>query len=190
MEYTYPLTREVGRGDNLLYPSCVRGTFATDYPANTYDSAQPTTSRYPQYNLQNPISSSVSFTPPVSHFPDVNQHVIVAAENQQQLRDYISSLQKLLRNFALYRFRCQLTIDVYGTYLGQTHVRLQLRKTRTDATASKEFTFQSIVAIKEQLKQAILALAQPLLVRLLPCDHCQLKHYKKNCMHPFPQTGR
>ena len=84
MEYTYPPTSEVGKGDNLLYPLCVRGTFATDYPASMCDCAQATMSRYPQYNSQNPVSSSISFTPPVSHFPDANQQAIVAADNQQQ----------------------------------------------------------------------------------------------------------
>ena len=101
MEYTYPPTTEVARGDNLIYPSCVRRTFANDYPMNVCDCAQATTSRYLQYNPQNPVNSSVSFTPPVSHFPDVNQQAIVAADNQQQLRNYITSLQKLLQNFAV-----------------------------------------------------------------------------------------
>ena len=114
----------------------------------------------------------------------------MAADNQQKLKNYITSLQKLLRNFALYHFHCQLTIDVCGTYLGQTHIWLQLKKTRTDGTTSRELTFQSIVATKECLKQAILELAQPLLAMLPPCDRCQLKHYKKNCMCPFLLMGQ
>ena len=64
--------------------------------------------------------------PPVNHFPDANQCAIVAAGNQQQLRQYITSLQKLLWNFALYCFCCQLNIEVYGSYLGQTHVQIML----------------------------------------------------------------
>ena len=190
MEYTYPPTSEVGRGDNQLYPLCVQGTFATDYPVSVYDCVQATMSRYPQPTSQNPISSSISFMPPVNHFPDANQHAIVAVENQQQLRPSITSLQKRLQNFALYCFCCQLNIEIYGSYLGQTRVQLMLRKTRTDATASKEFTFPSTVAIKEHLKQAILELAQPLLTTLTPCSSCHLKHYKKSCMCPFlPMTG-
>ena len=93
-------------------------------------------------------------------------------------------------NFAVYRFQCQLTIKVYGSYLGQTHVQLVLRKTKTGVTSYKDFTFQSHVMIKEQLKQAVLELAQPLLMNLLPCSCCNIKHYKKSCMHPFlPNTN-
>ena len=97
MEYTYPPTSEVGRGDNQLYPSCVRGTFATDYSASVYDCVQVTMSRYPQHTSQNSISSLISFTPPVNRFPDANQRAIVAVGNQQQLRQYITSLQKIYR---------------------------------------------------------------------------------------------
>ena len=70
MEYTYAPTGEIGGGDNQLY---------------MYDCVQATTSRYLQHTSQNPISSSISFTPPVSHFPDANQCAIVAAGNKQQL---------------------------------------------------------------------------------------------------------
>ena len=121
----------------------------------------------------------------MSCFPGTNQRVIVAVENQQQLRQYILSLQKLLQNFAVYHFRCRLTIKVYGSYLGQTHVQLALRKTKTGVTLYKDYTFQSHVMIKEQLKQAVLELAQPLLTNLLPCSCCNIKHYKKSCMNPF-----
>ena len=123
-------------------------------------------------------------------FPGTTQCAIVAAENQQQLRQYILSLQKLQQNFAVYHLWCQLTIKVYVSYLGQTHVQLALRKTKTGVTLYKDFTFQSHVMIKEQLKQAVLELAQPLLTNLLPCSHCNIKHYKKSCMHPFlPNTN-
>ena len=152
-----------------------------------YDCPQATTSKYSVQNSQiiTPINTPIGFAPPVSHFPGTTQCAIVAAENQQQLRLYILSLQKLLRNFAVYRFRCKLTIKVYGSYLGQTHVQLVLRKTKTGTTLYKDFTFQSHVMIKEQLKQAMLELTQPLLMNLLPCPRCNIKHYKKNCMHPF-----
>ena len=187
MECTYPPSNEVGRGDNQLYPQSAKGTFVNDYPSCIYDCPQATTSRYSVQNSQiiTPINTPIGFAPPVSCFPGTTQRAIVAAENQQQLRLYILSLQKLLRNFAVYRFWCQLTIKVYGSYLGQTHVQLVLRKTKTGVTSYKDFTFQSHVMIKKQLKQVMLELAQPLLMNLLPCSHCNIKHYKRSCMNPF-----
>ena len=133
-----------------------------------------------------PINNTISFAPPVSQFPGNKPHEIVAAENQHQLSLYIQSLQKLLRNFAVYRFCCQLTIEVYGSYLGQTYVQMVLKKTKTGKTSDKDLTFQSHIALKEQLKKAVTDLAQPLLTDLLICPHCNIKHYKKNCMHSFP----
>ena len=192
MEYTYPLSNEVGRTDNQLYSQAARGTFVRDYPSCVYDCPQATTSRYPIQDSQNitPINTPIGFVPPVCHFPDAAQCAIVAAGNQQQLRLYIASLQKLLRNFAVYHFQCQLTIEVYGSYFGQTHMQLVLRKTKTGITVHKDFTFQTQVAIKEKLKQAVLELAEPLLTDLLPCSRYNYKHYKKSCMHPFlPRTS-
>ena len=187
MEYTYPPSNEVQRGDNQSYPQSARGTFVNDYPSCMYDCPQATTSRYSVQNSQTItlINTQIGFMLPVCHFPDATQCAIVAAGNQQQLRLYIVSLQKLLQNFTVYHFWCQLTIKVYGSYLGQTHVGLVLRKTKMGITAHKDFTFQSQVVIKEKLKQAMLELAQPLLTDLLPCSCCNLKHYKKNCMCPF-----
>ena len=152
-----------------------------------YDSPQTTANRYSVQNSQiiTPINTPIGFAPPVSCFPGTTQCEIVAAENQQQLRQYILSLQKLLQNFAVYCFQCHLTIKVYGSYLGQTHVQLALRKTKMGITLYKDYTFQSHVMIKEQLKQAALGLAQPLLTNLLPCSHCNIKHYKRSCMNPF-----
>ena len=137
MEYTYPLSNEVGRGDNQLYLQSAKGTFVNDYPSCKYDCPQATTSRYSVQNSQiiTPISTPIGFAPPVSCFPGTTQCAIVAAENQ--LRLYILSLQNLLQNFAVYHFWCKLTIKVYGSYLGQTHVQLVLRKTKTGVTLYK-----------------------------------------------------
>ena len=89
----------------------------------------------------------------------------------------------------MYRFRCHLTIKVYGSYLGQTHVQLALRKTKMGITLYKDYTFQLHVMLKEQLKQAVLELAQPLLMNLLPYSCCNIKHYKRSCMDAFlPNT--
>ena len=110
----------------------------------------------------------------------------MAAENQHQLRLYIQSLQKLLRNFAVHHFHCRQTIEVYGSYLGQTHVWMVLRKTKTGITTYKDLTFQSHIALKEQLKKAVTDLAQPLLTDLLVCPRSNIKHYKKNCMCSYP----
>ena len=82
-----------------------------------------------------PINNAISFAPPMSRLPGNKPCEIVATENQHQLRLYIQSLQKLLCNFAPYCFHCQLTIEVYGPYLGQTHVWMVLRKTKTGITS-------------------------------------------------------
>ena len=90
----------------------------------------------------------------------------------------------------IYTLFTKTPTKVYGSYLGQTHVQLVLRKTKTGVTSYKDFTFQSHVMIKEQLKQAVLELAQPPLMNLLPCSSCNIKHYKKSRMHPFlPNTN-
>ena len=98
MEYTYPLSNEVGRGDNQSYPQSARGTFVNDYPSCMYNCPQATPSRYSVQNSQiiTPIYTPIGFAPPVSCFPSTTQHAIIAAENQQQLGIYILSLQKLL----------------------------------------------------------------------------------------------
>ena len=128
MEYTYPPSNEVGRGDNQLYPQSARGTFVNDYPLCMFDCLQGTTSRYSVQISQTitPINTPIGFVPPLSCFPDTTQHAIVAAGNQQQLRLQIISLQKLLQNFTVFHFWCHLTIEVCGSYLGQTHVWLVL----------------------------------------------------------------
>ena len=187
MDHTYPLLNEVGKGDNQSNTQLTKETIVNDYPSCMYDYPQATTSRYSVQDSQiiTPINTPIGFAPPVSRFPDATQCAIVAAENQQQLRQYIKNLQKLLCNFAIYCFRCKLTVKIYGSYLGQTYVQLVLRKTKTGTTLYKDFTFQSHVMIKEKLKQAVLELAQPLLTDLLPCPRCHIKHYKKSCMHPF-----
>ena len=191
MEYTYSTSNDVGRDNNQLCLQSANESFVDDYPSCMYDSPQATANRYSVQNSQNitPIDTPIGFAPPVSCFPGTTQCAIVAAENQQQLRQYILSLQKLLQNFAVYHFRFHLTIKVYGSYLGQTHVQLAFRKTKMGITLYKDYTFQSHVMIKEQLKQAVLELAQPLLTNLLPCLCCNIKHYKRSCMNPFlPNT--
>ena len=187
MEYTYPTSNKVGRENNQLCSQSANDSFVDGYSSCMYDSPQTTANRYSVQNSQiiTPIDTPICFAPPVSCFPGTAQCAIVAAENQQQLRQYILSLQKLLQNFAVYCFRCHLTIKVYGSHLGQTHVQLALRKTKKGITLYKDYTFQLHIMIKEQLKQAVLELAQPLLMNLLPCSHCNIKHYKRSCMNPF-----
>ena len=188
MEYSYPPSTEVGVGDNQSYTQHRRETFVHDYPSCMYDCQRVTTSRYSVLTPQTitPINNPISFAPPISHFPGNTLCEIMAAENQHQLRLYIQSLQKLLLNFAVYHFHCWLTIEVCGSYLGQTHVQMVLRNTKTGVTSYKDFTLQSHIALREQLKQAVMDLAQPLLTDLLVCPHCNIKHCKKNCMHSFP----
>ena len=124
MEYTYPTSNDVGREDNQLCLQSANDSLVGDYPSCMYDSPQTTANRYSVQNSQiiTPIDTLIGFAPPVSSFPGTAQRAIVAVENQQQLGQYILSLQKLPQNFAVYRFQCCLTIKVYGSYLGQTHV--------------------------------------------------------------------
>ena len=106
MEYTYPTSNEVGRDDNQLCSQSANDSFVDDYPSCMYNSPQTTANRYSVKKSQiiTPINTPIGFAPPVSCFPHTIQCAIVAAENQQQLRQYILSLQKLLQNFAVYHF--------------------------------------------------------------------------------------
>ena len=63
-----------------------------------YNYPQATTRRYSVQNSQiiTPINTPIGLEPPVSCLAGTTQRAIVAAENQQQLRQYILSLQKLL----------------------------------------------------------------------------------------------
>ena len=98
MEYTYLPSNEVGRDDNQLCLQSKKETFVDDYPSCMYNYPQATTSRYSVQNSQiiTPINTLIGFAPPVSCFPGTIQCAIVAAENQQWLRQYMLSLQKLL----------------------------------------------------------------------------------------------
>ena len=107
---------------------------------------------------------------------------IVAADNQEQLQLYIESLQRLLVNFAAYRFRCKLPLNIFSSYTGQTNVFITLRKRHTGKTVQTNLQFHLYIAIKEQLKQAITNLVQPLLTDLNQCPRCYIKHYKQEQM--------
>ena len=124
MEYSYPPSTEEGVDDNQSHAQHRREIFVNDYPLCMYNCQRAMTSGYSVLTPQTitPINNPISFAPPMSHFPGNTPCKIVAAKNQHQLRLYIQSLQKLLSNFAVYHFHCWLTIEVYGSYLGQTHV--------------------------------------------------------------------
>ena len=62
------------------------------------------------------------------------------------------------------------------------NVFMLLKKTHTGTTAQQTFQINSQIAVKEQLKQAVTNLAQPLLIDLYPCPKCSIKHYKQECM--------
>ena len=70
-----------------------------------------------QYKTQiiTPINTPIGFAPPVSCLPDTTQRAIVAAENQQQLRQYIFSLQKLLMKFCCVSF--SVSIDYQSIWI-------------------------------------------------------------------------
>ena len=163
-----------------------------DPPPCMYDYLRASVSGYSVITPQTTasVNNSLHFAPPVGCFPGNPPHEIIASDNQQQLKLYIQSLQKLLYNFAVYRFHCKLTTEICGSYLGQAHEQMILRKTRTGVTTYKDLTFHSHLAIKEQLKQAVTDLAQPLLTDLTTCSRCHIKHHKSQCMHfLFPKTN-
>ena len=115
MEYSYPPSTEIGVGDNQSYTQHRRETFVNDYPSCMYNCQRARTCRYsvPTPQTITPIKNLISFAPPMSRLPGNKPRKIVAAEYQHQLRIYMQSLQKLLHNFAVYCFRCRLTIEVY-----------------------------------------------------------------------------
>ena len=83
------------------------------------------------------VNNSFSLTPPASHITGNPPCEIVAVDNQQQLRLHIQSLQKLLYNFAVYCFHCELTTEIYRSYLGQTHILMVLQKMKTRKTTHR-----------------------------------------------------
>ena len=64
---------------------------------------------------------------------------IIAANNQEQLQNYIQSLQKLLVNFAAYRFHCKLTLNISLSHTGSMNVFMLLKKTCRGTTAQQTF---------------------------------------------------
>ena len=91
---------------------------------------------------------------------------IIATHDQEQLHFYVQSLQKLLINFTAYRFHCKLTLNIPLSYTGLMNVFMLLKKICRGTTAQQTFQFNSQIAIKEQLKQAVTKLAQPFLTDL------------------------
>ena len=55
------------------------------------------------------------------------------------------------------------------SYTGLMNGFMLLKKTCRGTTAQQTFCFNSQIAIKEQLKQAVTNLAQPVLTDLYPC---------------------
>ena len=85
-------------------------------------------------------------------------------------------------NFAVYIFHSKLTLNVSLSYTGSMNVFMLLKKTCRGMTAQQTFQISSQIAVKEQLKQAVTNLVQPLLIDLYPCPKCSTKHYKQECM--------
>ena len=105
---------------------------------------------------------------------------IIATNNQEQLQNYIQSVQKLLVNFAAYRFHCKLTLIISLSYTSSMNVFMLLKKTRRGMTAQQTFQITSQIAVKEQLKQAVTNLAQPLSKDLYPCTKCSINTINKS----------
>ena len=87
MEYTYPTSNEVGRGDNQLCLQSANNSFVDDYPSCMYDSPQTTANRYSVQNSQiiTPINTPIGFAPPVSCFPGTTQPFLIDLSVQQIL---------------------------------------------------------------------------------------------------------
>ena len=124
MEYSYLPPKEIGFGETQVYMQPRKEASANDPPSCMYDYQRASTSGYSVITPQiiASMNNSPHFTPPVNCFPGNPPCEVIAADNQQQLRSYIHSLQKPMYNFAVYHFHCKLTTEIYGSYLGQTHV--------------------------------------------------------------------
>ena len=72
-------------------------------------------------------------------------------------------------------------------YTGSTNVFMSLKKIHQGTTVQQTFKFNSQIANKEQLKQAVTNLVQPFLMDLNPCSKCFLSTINKSvwdlCVH-------
>ena len=123
MEYSYLPPKEIEFGETKPYLQPRKEASVNDPPC-MYDYQRASMSGYSVIIPQTiaSVNNSPHFTPPVNCFLGNPPREVIAADNQQQLRLYIHSLQKLLYNFAMYHFHCKLTTEICGSYLGQTHV--------------------------------------------------------------------
>ena len=133
MEYSYLPPKQIGFGETQLFMQPRKEVPVNDPPPSCmYNGLRASTSGYSVITPQTiaSVNNSPHFAPPISCFPGNPPCEVIASDNQQQLNMYIQSLQKLLYNFAMYRFHCKLTTEIYGSYLGQTHVQMVLRKAK------------------------------------------------------------
>ena len=179
MEYTYPPSNEVGRDDNQLCPQSAKETFVNDYPLCMYDYPQATTSRYSVQSslIITPINTPIGFFTTCELFPWHYPMCDCSSRESATVETIYTLFTKTSTKFCCVSFSVSIDYQSVWILFGTNSCTIS-------------FTFQSHVMIKEQLKQAVLELAQPLLMNLLPCSRCNIKHYKKSCMHPFlPNTN-
>ena len=116
--------QKIGFGETQPYMQPRKEAPVSDPPSCVYNYPRASMSGYSAITPQTiaSVKNSPHFAPPISCFPGNPPCEVIASDNQQQLKLYIQSLQKLLYNFVMYCFHCKLSTKIYGSYLGQTHV--------------------------------------------------------------------
>ena len=102
-----------------------------------------------------------------------------------RIKYHINTLYPLLNNFAKYRCRCKLGLNVIIHPNGQLQIIATLVKTRTCYRLTQDITLNKFIVIKDQLKRAIFEMAQPLMPSNTYCTRCLHKHYRKECLRLY-----
>ena len=102
-----------------------------------------------------------------------------------RIKYHINTLYPLLNNFAKYRFCCKLGLNVIIHPNGQLQIIATLVMTHTHYRLTQDITLKKFIVIKDQLKRAILEMAQPLMPSSTYFERCLHKHYRKECLRLY-----
>ena len=112
-------------------------------------------------------------------------HDLYDPDTAARIKYHINTLYPLLNNFAKYRFRCKLGLNVIIHPNGQLQIIATLVTTHTRYRLTKDITLTKFIVIKDQLKRAIFEMAQPLMPSSTYCARCLHKHYRKECLRLY-----
>ena len=102
-----------------------------------------------------------------------------------RIKYHINILYPLLNNFAKYRCRCKLGLNVIIHPNGQLQIIATLVMTHTHYRLTQDITLKKFIVIKDQLKRAIFEMAQPLTQSSTYCVRCLHRHYRKECLRLY-----